>query len=176
MSEKPVDDEPVKIASVVVATLFLKWLLFVCSIRMVKRNKKNKNWVSDVFFCSCVVFRFCFCFFFIIIIIHFNCRCPIGHLFVFFFNVASSASEICWPPSNNRFFVHLNFSTGEGWVGVTRPGDKPTPPPVADRSGRRQLYTTVLVKEGFFFLRFYFCLRFRLRLSTSFGASGRRNV
>jgi hypothetical protein len=34
---------------------------------------------------------------------------------------------------------------GEGWVGVTRPGVK-VAPPVADRTGRRQLYTTVAVK------------------------------
>jgi hypothetical protein len=37
---------------------------------------------------------------------------------------------------------------GEGWVGASRPAAKLAGPPVADRSNRKKLYTTVAVKES----------------------------
>jgi hypothetical protein len=36
---------------------------------------------------------------------------------------------------------------GEGWYGVSRPAEVNAPPPPS-RGGRKQLYTTVAVKEG----------------------------
>ena len=39
---------------------------------------------------------------------------------------------------------------GEGWVGVSRPAKPRTPPPVADRTNRPTLYSTMAVKESAF--------------------------
>lgn len=63
----------------------------------------------------------------------------------------------CFVFFGKKFYFYFYFcfrketTLGEGWYGVSRPAEKKAAPPPPARDGRKKLYTTVAVKEGFFF-------------------------